>query len=798
MDLLKSAFDMLPRRRRRSPGSGSEQAVLSTKTAAALLCAACSPHAQTGSGGSELPYYGRSPPFCPSPPGNGSTNARWALAYGHARDLVALMTVDEKVNITRGWPGPCVGNTGEVPRLGIPALCFADGPSGIRGQEFVSAFPAGIHVAATFDRDLMYRYGQALGSEYYGKGINVALGPVAGPLGRVARGGRNWEGLSNDPYLAGAGMGAITRGIQEAGVIATPKHWLLNEQEFRRRWTPMGDAISANVDDRTLHELYAFPFMDALREGAGAVMCSYQRANHSYACQNSKLLNGILKTELGFEGFVVSDWDGQMSGVASANAGLDLVMPNAGFWGDSLLQAVHNGSVSDERISDMATRILAPWYYLRQENAYPPPAIFNNLQQHFPVDVQGDHAKLIEEIGAAGTVLVKNVNNTLPFKKPKFLCVYGYDATVKANPWQNRDRYSGGYDENFGWNTFNGTLVTAGGSGGSTPPYVVSPFQALQERVTKDRGILRWDFYSDKPTPYVNADACLVFINAYASESFDRTSLTDEFSDRLVLNVASWCAKTIVVIHSAGIRTVSAWITHPNITATLFAGLPGQESGHSLTSLLYGETNPSGRLPYTVALAEADYGANLLNSTVSFDPNPDQDFTEGLFIDYRHFDRHQITPQFEFGFGLSYTTFAYANFSVSVSAVQHNATNLAEFPDDNVRVVQGGHPALWEVVALARCVVANTGEVDGAEIAQLYVGVPGAGVDSPVRQLRGFVKVGPLVPGQGREVVFELTRRDLSVWDVVAQKWRLRRGVYRVWVGASSRDLRGEGELVVG
>ncbi len=466
--------------------------------------------------------------------------------------MVAQMTVEEKVNITRGFPGTCVGNTGEVPRLGVPALCFADGPDGIRGQEFVSAFPAGIHLAATFDRDLMLQYGRALGAEYYGKGINVALGPVAGPLGRVARGGRNWEGLSNDPYLAGAGMGAITRGIQDAGVIATPKHWLLNEQEFRRRWSPLGEAISSNVDDRTLHELYAFPFMDALREGAGAVMCSYQRANHSYACQNSKLLNGILKTELGFEGFVVSDWDGQMSGVASANAGLDLVMPNAGFWGTNLLEAVNNGSVSAARITDMATRVLASWYYLHQQNAYPQPAIYTNLETHFPVDVQADHAKLIEEIGAAGTVLVKNVNNTLPLKHPRFLCVFGYDAAVKSSPWQNRDRYGGGYEDNFGWNTFNGTLITAGGSGSTTPPYVISPFEAIQERVRRDRGVLRWDFYSGDPTMYLNAEACLVFVNAYASESFDRPSLEDGFSDRLVLNVASWCANTIVVVHSAG------------------------------------------------------------------------------------------------------------------------------------------------------------------------------------------------------------------------------------------------------
>jgi len=185
------------------------------------------------------------------------------------------MTVEEKVNITHGWPGMCVGNSGAVPRLGVPALCLSDAPDGVRGQEFVSAFPAGIHLAATFDAALMRRYGQALGQEFYSKGINVALGPVAGPLGRIARAGRNWEGLSNDPYLAGRAMGEVTRGMQEAGVIATPKHFVLNEQEFRRRESPLGEAVSSNVDDRTLHELYLWPFAEGVRAGVGSIMCSY-------------------------------------------------------------------------------------------------------------------------------------------------------------------------------------------------------------------------------------------------------------------------------------------------------------------------------------------------------------------------------------------------------------------------------------------------------------------------------------------------------------------------------------------
>lgn len=723
--------------------------------------------------------------------GNGTSSTQWASAYAKAKALVAQMTLEEKSNLTRGFTDVCVGMTGSVSRLGIPALCFADAPDGFRGQEFVSAFPAGIHVASTFDQDLMYKYGVAIGEEYHAKGVNVALGPVAGPMGRMARGGRAWEGLSADPYLSGMGMGAITKGIQERGVIATPKHFLFNEQEFRRSLTDAGEAMSSNVDDRTLHELYAFPFMDALREGAGAVMCSYNRANQSYACQNSKLLNGILKTELGFEGFVVSDWVAQHTGIASANAGLDVVMPDGGYWGANLTQAVSNGSVSTSRIDDMATRVLASMHFLHQEYSYPIPSVYTSTQKHFAVDATSfDHAELIHQIGAAGTILVKNVNGTLPFKKPRFLAVYGYDAVIKAGPWENPSRYGGGYEVNFGWNTFNGTMIVGGGSGSNAPSYVIDPFMAISERIAKDRGTLRWDFWSEAPTPaYVNAEHCLVFINAYASESFDRVTLKDEFSDNLVKNVAKNCSSTVVVIHNAGIRVVDEWIDNPNVTAVIYAGVPGQESGRSIVSILYGDINPSGRLPHTVAKNESDYGT-LLNSTISFDYFPSINFTEGLYIDYRAFDREGIEPQFEFGYGLSYTTFGYSDLSTTLVS-----NKTSEYPDASVAIVQGGHPELWDVLAVIKCSVENTGSVDGAEVAQLYIRIPVE--DTPVRQLRGFKRVGPLAPGETRQAVFELTRRDLSVWDVAAQQWRLARGEYDLYVGASSRDLRLNGTITI-
>ncbi|KAL3420316.1 beta-glucosidase M [Phlyctema vagabunda] len=526
--------------------------------------------------------------------------------------------------------------------------------------------------------------------------------------------------------------------------------------------------------------------MNALRAGTGAIMCSYQRANNSYACQNSKLMNGILKTELGFEGFVVSDWQAQQAGVATANAGLDIVMPDSGYWGKNLTEAVNNGSVSIDRLDDMATRQLASFYFLKQnDTSFPVASIFPSTVQHPILDVRGDHDKVIRAIGAAGHVLVKNINNTLPLKAPRFVGVFGYDAENKPTAWTTPLRFGGGYDVNFGWETFNGTMITAGGSGSNTPPYVISPFKAIQDRVIADRGNLRWDFYSGDPTVEASIELCLVFINAYASESFDRLSLSDEFSDNLVLNVAAKCANTVVVLHSAGPRVVDAWIEHENVTAVIFGGLPGQESGHSLVDVLYGDVTPSGKLVHTIAKQDSDYGS-VLNSTVSFDAFPQDNFTEGVYIDYKAFDRDDIEPRFEFGFGLSYTTFEYAN--ISVASV---STETAEYPDAAIPIVQGGHPQLWENLFNVTAVITNTGHVAGAEVAQLYLGIPGA----PIRQLRGFDKVH-LEVGESKEIIFALNRRDLSIWDVVAQQWRLQQGVqYTVQIGASSRDLRLESSI---
>lgn len=246
-------------------------------------------------------------------------------------------------------------------------------------------------------------------------------------------------------------------------------------------------------------------------------------------------------------------------------------------------------------------------------------------------------------------------------------------------------------------------------------------------------------------------------------------------------NIATNCSNTIVVVHSAGIRVVDAWIDHPNVTAVVFAGLPGQESGHSLVDVLYGAVNPSGRLPYTVGRNESDYGS-VLNSTIDFSAFPQSNFSEGLYIDYRAFDARNITPRFEFGYGLSYTTFTYAN--LSLEAV--DGADTSPYPSPDLEIVQGGHPDLWDVLYTIRATITNSGGLEGAEVAQLYLGIPNA----PSRQLRGFARVGPLGAGRSKEAVFEIKRRDLSIWNTVTQQWELQRGNYNVWVGASSRDIR--------
>ncbi|EEU37407.1 uncharacterized protein NECHADRAFT_51328 [Fusarium vanettenii 77-13-4] len=721
-----------------------------------------------------------SPEVLPSPPGSGK--GIWKNAYASARDFVALLTLEEKVNITGGvdTDNVCAGNTGSVPRLGWPGMCLHDAGNGVRATDLVNSYPSALHVGASWDKNLTYQRGYYMGKEFKAKGVNVLLGPNVGPLGRTPLGGRNWEGFSVDPYLTGQLSAESIIGHQDAGVIANVKHFIANEQEtFRRPYFGI-EAVSSNIDDKTLHEYYLWPFVDSVRAGVASVMCSYNRINSTYGCENSKLMNGILKSELSFDGFVLLDWNARHS-LSSANAGLDMVMPLRGNWGENLTEAVKNGTISEERITDMATRIIAAWYLTGQDLHFPTPGIgMKNLTlPHEQVDARVPESKPILMEGAiAGHVLVKNEDKALPFREnPKMISVFGYDATVPET--KNADiLFELGYtsspemgqavlgkEEHFDQAARGGTIISGGRAAANSPPYISDPLSAIQQRAAKDGGWVNWDISSFDPDVNGASDVCLVFINAMATEGWDRDGLHDDFSDGLILNVASKCANTIVIIHAAGIRLVDQWIEHPNITATIIAHLPGQDSGESLVKLLYGEASFSGKLPYTIAKNESDYTPYAPCGLEPGSKDPQCDFTEGVYLDYRSFDARDITPRFEFGFGLSYTEFEYSSLKV-------NIRDTASTED------------LWQTIAIVKATIANVGPVGGEEVAQLYVAIP----NSPPKQLRGFEKLA-IEKGSSAEVQFELTRRDFSVWDVVKQEWTLQTGNYTIFVGGSSRSL---------
>lgn len=420
---------------------------------------------------------------------------------------------------------------------------------------------------------------------------------------------------------------------------------------------------------------------------------------------------------------------------------------------------------------------------------------------HEVVDGRSASAKPTLYQGAVeGHVLVKN-DGVLPLGKPRMLSVFGFSARSPdinnfGGPWglgyaaYDSNGVTEAQEESFYRpEAINGTLYSGGGSGATSQSLVISPMDALMQRCFDDDTGVFWDFSTNAPSVNGGSDACLVMVNMYASEGYDRPSLQSDYSSTLIENVAESCANTIVVIHNAGPALVNpSWVDHENVKAVVMAHLPGQYSGRALIDLLYGKENFSGKLPYSVAMNESDYGDLLKpdRSDGEFQLFPQSNFTEGVFVDYRRFDAMNITPRYEFGFGLSYTSFEYSNLQVQ----QHG--NMSTWPTGPI--LEGGQKDLWDVIVTAKADVLNSGEVDGAEVAQLYLAMPGDG--APVKQLRGFDKKA-ITSGSSATYEFKLTRRDLSVWDTTAQKWKLERGSYTVMVGGSSKSLPLNGTITI-
>jgi beta-glucosidase len=827
----------------------------------------------------------------------------WQKAYDKARKLVQKMSIPERVNITTGtgWgSGPCVGNTGSVPRLGIPGLCLQDGPQGVRFTDFVTNFPSGLAAGSTFNKGLMYLRGKALGREHKAKGVHIMLGPTIGPIGLKAKGGRNWEGFGADPYLQGAAGAATVEGIQEEGVIATVRHLIGNEQEHFRQvgewdencWDKLEYSISSNIGDRLMHEIYLWPFADVIRAGAGSVMCSYNQVNNTYACENSYLMNFLLKEELGFQGFVVSDWGAQHTGVFSTLAGLDMSMPGEVFddwltgkayWGPLLTRAVYNGTVSQERLNDMATRILAPFFAidsvtLPSEDSIPNFSSWTDhtygqeypyqkfgpiVQQNWHIDARSDFSdKTALSVAHEAIVLLKNSGHNLPIAKVdgvKRILIAGIGAGTDPKGFNCKDQ-----------KCVNGALTSGWGSAAVNNPYVVTPYEAISQKA-KEQGIMvdfssdPWDLdHMDDLADY--ADLAIVVVNSNSGEGY--IEVDDNYGDRqnlslwhngdgLIERVAEKCRKTVVVVNAVGPVDMEKWIENENVVAVLFAAPLGQFVGQAIADVLFGDFNPSGKLPFTIAKKPQHYVPIIEDLGDSIDPQ--DNFDRDIYLDYRFFDKHNIKPRFEFGFGLSYTTFKICDLQISeikspseylpypeeyLQVFQNIEDDVCDpedalFPHDEydpipgfiypylyseeVRTLAddcsfeyphgyspdhsdnpplaggglGGNPALFEVLYEVSAEVKNDGKYEGGYVTQLYVELPSTILPSPPKILRGFEKVF-LGPGEATRVSFKITHRDLSVWDPESQQWIIQTGSYRVYVASSSRKVELCGEIDIG
>jgi len=662
--------------------------------------------------------------------------------------LVSELTLEEKASLCSGsdfW------HTQAVERLGIPAIMVADGPHGLRKQAEemdhlgiarsvpATCFPSAAGLGSTWDPDLMARVGEALGRETRANGVSVLLGPGVN-MKRSPLCGRNFEYFAEDPLLAGALASALVQGIQSQGVGASLKHFAANNQETDRL------RVDAQVDERTLREIY-LPAFERVVKGAKpwTVMCAYNKVNGTHASEHHWLLTEVLRDEWGFEGLVVSDWGAVDDRVAGVAAGLDLEMPSSHGLNDArIVAAVRAGELDEADVDAAATRVLT--LVARALAAQAEPATF---------DAAAHHA-LAREVATRTAVLLKN-DGALPLPTDAA-------GTVVIGEMARTPRYQGA------------------GSSQVNPTRLESALDALRERAP---GLEFAPGYvlaeaagqpgQDRTDEELRAEAvelargrtAVLFLGLPAideSEGYDREHMDLPASHVALLRaVRAVAAKVVVVLSNGSAVTVADW--EPDADAVLELWLGGQAGGAAAAQLLLGEVDPSGRLAESVPVRLSDVPAQL-----NFPGERGAvRYGEGLFIGYRGLDAVGAEVSHPFGYGLTYTTFAYADLSVDAAEVTD------ETGDD-------------DVVVRVTARVTNAGDRTGVAVPQLYVGRPDSAFARAPRELRGFERI-ELTPGESRVVEFGLTRRDLSHWDVGVHGWVVEPGAAEIAVGENSRDL---------
>lgn len=671
------------------------------------------------------------------------------------KKLVNELTLEEKASLCSGadfW------HTKAIDRLNIPAAMVSDGPHGIRKQESLAdhmgvaesikaiGFPTASAMACSFDRDLLHKVGDALGEECVAEDLAVLLGPGIN-MKRSPICGRNFEYYSEDPVVAGELGAAFVNGVQEHGVGTSLKHFAANNQEWRRM------SISAEIDERTLREIYLAAFETVVKKAQPwTIMCSYNRINGVYSCENDWLLNKVLRDEWGFEGLVMTDWGAMDERVPSLKAGLDLEMPDCHGETDKLIvKAVQSGELEESVLDTAVERILTMVdKYLTARKDIDPASMVHPLPSSAErgYDVAAHHA-LARTTAEQSAVLLKN-EDILPLQKDKKIAFIGEFAKVP--------RIQGGGSSHINNTSTESALDAAGDS--------VSYAQGFHiDEETTDETLLQ-----EAITLAKESDVAVIFAglpDSFESEGFDRTHLNMPANqNELIARISEVQPNVVVVLHS-GSPIAMPWLD--KVAGVLQMYLAGQASGGAAVNLLFGDATPCGKLAETFPLHLEDNPSYL-----NFPGNREKVcYQEGVFIGYRYYDKKKMDVLFPFGYGLSYTDFTYSNMKVTV-----NGKNAAD-----VDVIKETD----EIVVSAD--ITNTGNCDGAEIVQLYIKNPVVYEIRPEKELRDFAKVF-LKAGETKTVTFMLNARAFSYYETRIHDWYAESGDYEILLASSSRDIR--------
>lgn len=641
--------------------------------------------------------------------------------------ILQQMTLEDKIALCSGenfW------ETKKCEKYGIPSLFMCDGPHGLRKQENAAdmlgvhasrpatCFPAEVTTAGSWDPELLTEIGAAIGEEAKEQGVGLVLGPGAN-LKRNPLCGRNFEYFSEDPYLAGKLAAGFIRGAEAQGVGTSLKHFAVNSQE-KSRFTS-----NSVLDDRTLRELYLTAFEIAVKEGKpSTVMCAYPKLNGVHCSDNKRLLTDILRTEWGFGGMVVTDWGAMNDRIEGFRAGCDLSMPGGSdYMEKEVLQAVKDGTLPESCVDDSARRVLKLVF-----------RAVETLKATASCDYEAHHT-LAKRAAAEGAVLLKNEGGILPLQQDAKIAVIGAMA--------KNLRYQGA------------------GSSHINPTGLSQPLDFLPDAVyapgCDDRGDTTDTLLTEARKAAQQAEVAVVFAGLpdhYESEGFDRNDMNMPAGHlRMIEAVVSANPNTVVVL-LCGSAVECPWADR--VKAVLYMGLPGQAGGEAIAELLYGRVNPSGKL------AESwPYRYEDVPSSEIYGKTADALYQEGVYVGYRYYDKAGVPVRWPFGYGLSYTTFAYSDLTVE---------------GDSVSVT-----------------VKNTGSLAGAEVVQLYMEAPQDGLHRPLRELKGFQKVF-LQPGETQTVTFPLTDRSFAVWQ---DGWNIPAGTYAVCVGGLRAEMEKNGDVLL-